>query len=89
MRARAETKQRSNWQTKKGGAYEEIAAREPDGLAVPSDDSAVDTVGILIHILSKDAGLKDNDSVSSTTARKLAKRVQPHPRRDSIVCRIG
>ena len=74
---------------RKWGAHEEIAARETDGLVVPSDDSAVDTVGILIHILSKDAGLKDNDSVSSTTARKLAKRVKLHPRRDSIVCRIG
>ena len=61
MRARAETKQRLNWQTEKGGAYEEITAREPDRLVVPSDDSAVDTVGVLIHVLGK-----DNDSVSST-----------------------
>ena len=64
MRARAETKQRSNWQTEKGGAYEEIAAREPDGLVVASDDSAVDTVGIFIYVLSEDAGLKDSDSAS-------------------------
>ena len=68
MRARAETKQRSNWQTEKGGAYEEIAAREPDGLVVPSDDRAVDTVGVFIHVLSEDAGLKDSFSVSSTIA---------------------
>ena len=89
MRARAETKQRLNWQTEKGGAYEEIAAREPDGLVVASDDSAIDTVGIFIHVLSENTGLKDSDSVSWTIARKLAKRVKPHPRRDSIVCRIG
>ena len=42
---------------RKWGAHEEIAARETDGLVVPSDDSAVDTVGVLIDILSKDAGL--------------------------------
>ena len=64
MRARAETKQRLNWQTEKGGAYEEITAGEPDRLVVPSDDSAVDTVGIFIYVLSEDAGLKDSESAS-------------------------
>ena len=49
---------------RKWGAYEEIAAREPDRLVVPSDDSAIDTVGIFIHVLSEDTGLKDSDSVS-------------------------
>ena len=46
MGARAQNKRRPKWQKEKGGAYEEIAAREPDGLVVPSDDSAVDTVDV-------------------------------------------
>ena len=44
MRARAQNKGRIG--REKGGTYEEIAAREPDGLVVPSDDSAVDTVDV-------------------------------------------
>ena len=31
------------------GTYKEIAASEPDSLVVPSDDSAVDTVGVCSH----------------------------------------
>ena len=43
---------------KKRGTYEEIVAREPDRLVIPSDDSAVDIVCVFIHILSEDIGLK-------------------------------
>ena len=56
MRARAQNKGRIG--REKGGTYEEIAAREPDGLVVPSDDSAVDTVDVFVHVLSEDTGLK-------------------------------
>ena len=62
MRARAQNKGRIG--RKKGGTYEEIATKEPDGLVVPSDDGAVDTVCVFIHVLSEDAGLKDSDSAS-------------------------
>ena len=64
MRARDQNKQSLSWTKRERGTYEEITAREPDRLVVPSDDSAVDTVGIFIHVLSEDAGLKDSDSAS-------------------------
>ena len=40
------------------GTYEEIAAKEPDIFVVSSDDSAVDTVGVFVHVLSEDTGLE-------------------------------
>ena len=65
-----------------------MAAGEPDSLVVPSDESAIDIVGVFNHtILSKRKGLKRRRSISLTVLEDLAKLKHdtPYPCRDSLV----
>ncbi len=46
---------------KRRRAHQEVPAGEADGLVIPSDDSAVNTVRKLVHVLREDAGLWEDE----------------------------